>query len=154
MFWCSTYNVLWYACQLDSLFKLYRLQVSFSYVERYEWRLYGSLKVLNNGSVLSIPGYLKANPRFGAFPKVTVAIVTGYFLGKLSYQQACADKLMALPGSYIGQLLRDRRDGKIGGYVPTTYMCNGVAGIHYKKCCLSFKKLINHSNIPTWRLYY
>ncbi|XP_063837709.1 OCIA domain-containing protein 1 isoform X2 [Ostrinia nubilalis] len=60
-------------------------------------------------------GHLRANPRFGAFPKLTLAVVVGYFLGKLSYQSACADKLMALPGSYIGQLLRDRRDGKIGG---------------------------------------
>ncbi|KAG6461870.1 OCIA domain-containing protein 1 isoform X2 [Manduca sexta] len=59
-------------------------------------------------------GHLKPNPRFGAFPKVSLAVVVGYFLGKLSYQQACAEKLMALPGSYIGQLLRERRDGKIG----------------------------------------
>ncbi|KOB73044.1 OCIA domain containing protein 2, partial [Operophtera brumata] len=62
-------------------------------------------------------GYLKPNSRFGALPKVTLAVIVGYFLGKLSYQQACADKLMALPGSYIGQLLRDRRDGKSAGYV-------------------------------------
>ncbi|XP_053623662.1 OCIA domain-containing protein 1-like [Plodia interpunctella] len=60
-------------------------------------------------------GHLRPNPRFGAFPKITLAVVVGYFLGKLSYQQACAEKLMNLPGSYIGQLLRDRRDGKIGG---------------------------------------
>ncbi|XP_028026847.1 OCIA domain-containing protein 1 isoform X3 [Bombyx mandarina] len=60
-------------------------------------------------------GHLKPNPRFGPFPKVTLAVVVGYFLGKLSYQQACAEKLMALPGSYIGQILRDRKNGKIGG---------------------------------------
>ncbi|KAA5621326.1 hypothetical protein F3G63_36060, partial [Pseudomonas aeruginosa] len=53
-----------------------------------------------------ISGHLKPNPRFGPFPKVTLAVVVGYFLGKLSYQQACAEKLMALPGSYIGQILR------------------------------------------------
>ncbi|CAG9782185.1 unnamed protein product [Diatraea saccharalis] len=58
-------------------------------------------------------GHLKPNPRFGAFPKVTLAVIVGYFVGKISYQQACAEKLMALPGSYIGQLLRDRRDGKV-----------------------------------------
>lgn len=61
------------------------------------------------------PGHLKPNARFGAVPKVTLAVVAGYFIGKLSYQQACAEKLMALPGSYIGQLLRERRDGKVGG---------------------------------------
>ncbi|XP_013189267.1 OCIA domain-containing protein 1 [Amyelois transitella] len=60
-------------------------------------------------------GHLRPNPRFGPFPKITLAVIVGYFLGKLSYQQACAEKLMNLPGSYIGQLLRDRRDGKIGG---------------------------------------
>ncbi|KAJ8737438.1 hypothetical protein PYW08_000033 [Mythimna loreyi] len=60
-------------------------------------------------------GNLKPNPRFGPFPKVTLAVMVGYFLGKLSYQQACAEKLMALPGSYIGQLLRERKEGKVGG---------------------------------------
>ncbi|CAB3258830.1 unnamed protein product [Arctia plantaginis] len=60
-------------------------------------------------------GHLKPNARFGAVPKVTLAVMAGYFVGKLSYQQACAEKLMALPGSYIGQLLRERRDGKVGG---------------------------------------
>ncbi|XP_026760503.2 OCIA domain-containing protein 1-like [Galleria mellonella] len=60
-------------------------------------------------------GHLKPNARFGAVPKVSLAVIVGYFLGKLSYQQACAEKLMALPGSYIGQLLRDRKDGKTGG---------------------------------------
>ncbi|XP_023951432.2 OCIA domain-containing protein 1 [Bicyclus anynana] len=59
-------------------------------------------------------GRLKPNPRFGAFPKVTLAVIVGYFLGKLSYQQACAEKLMALPGSYIGQLLREKKEGRTG----------------------------------------
>ncbi|XP_045783727.1 OCIA domain-containing protein 1-like isoform X2 [Maniola jurtina] len=59
-------------------------------------------------------GHLKPNPRFGAFPKVTLAVIVGYFLGKLSYQQACAEKLMALPGSYIGQLLREKKEGRSG----------------------------------------
>ncbi|XP_038216368.1 OCIA domain-containing protein 1 [Zerene cesonia] len=60
-------------------------------------------------------GHFKPNPRFGAFPKVTLAVIMGYFLGKMSYQQACAEKLMALPGSYIGQLLRERKEGKFDG---------------------------------------
>ncbi|VVC86317.1 unnamed protein product [Leptidea sinapis] len=57
-------------------------------------------------------GHFKASPRFGAFPKVTLAVIVGYFLGKISYQRACAEKLMALPGSYIGQLLRDKKRSK------------------------------------------
>ncbi|CAK1554045.1 unnamed protein product [Leptosia nina] len=65
------------------------------------------------GTLLGVQqGHFKPNPRFGAFPKVTLAVIVGYFLGKLSYQQACAEKLMALPGSYIGQLLRERKEGK------------------------------------------
>lgn len=60
-------------------------------------------------------GHLKPNPRFGVIPKVTLAVVMGYFIGKISYQEKCAEKLMALPGSYIGQLLRERKDGRIRG---------------------------------------
>ncbi|CAH0716698.1 unnamed protein product, partial [Brenthis ino] len=59
-------------------------------------------------------GHLKPNPRFGAIPKVTLAVIVGYFLGKLSYQQACAEKLMALPNSYIGQLLKEKKEGRTG----------------------------------------
>ncbi|KAJ3635075.1 hypothetical protein MTP99_008009 [Tenebrio molitor] len=56
-------------------------------------------------------GYLRANPRFGAIPKVGVSIVVGYFLGKFSYQTKCAEKLMQLPNSQIGEILRRRRQG-------------------------------------------
>ncbi|XP_063372609.1 OCIA domain-containing protein 1 isoform X1 [Cydia amplana] len=60
-------------------------------------------------------GYFKPNPRFGAIPKISFAVLVGYFVGKLSYQEACAEKLMALPGSYIGQLLREKKEGRMGG---------------------------------------
>ncbi|XP_044271777.1 OCIA domain-containing protein 1 [Tribolium madens] len=56
-------------------------------------------------------GYLRGNPRFGAFPKVTVSVIVGYFLGKFSYQSKCAEKLMQLPNSQIGEMLRRRRQG-------------------------------------------
>ncbi|EEZ99819.1 OCIA domain-containing protein 1 [Tribolium castaneum] len=56
-------------------------------------------------------GYLRGNPRFGAFPKVTVSVIVGYFLGKFSYQTKCAEKLMQLPNSQIGEMLRRRRQG-------------------------------------------
>ncbi|RZC33375.1 OCIA domain-containing protein 1 [Asbolus verrucosus] len=55
--------------------------------------------------------FLRANPRFGAVPKVTVSVVVGYFLGKFSYQSKCAEKLMQLPNSQIGEILRRRRQG-------------------------------------------
>lgn len=67
-------------------------------------------------------GYLKPNAKFGAFPKVSLAVIVGYFLGKVSYQRKCAEKLMALPGSYIGQILREKREGKISpGQSPSQY---------------------------------
>uniref|UniRef100_A0A069DQB5 Putative ocia domain-containing protein 1 n=1 Tax=Panstrongylus megistus TaxID=65343 RepID=A0A069DQB5_9HEMI len=59
-------------------------------------------------------GSLLPNPRFGATPKVFGAIVVGYLLGKLSYQGKCAEKLMALPNSRLGAMLRNKRAGKHG----------------------------------------
>lgn len=56
-------------------------------------------------------GYLTSNPKFGAAPKVIVAVIIGYFMGKISYQQKCAEKLMQLPNSPIGEMLRQRRKG-------------------------------------------
>lgn len=57
-------------------------------------------------------GYLSASPKFGAGPKVLAAVVTGYFLGKLSYQQQCAEKIMRLPNSRLAEALRRRRKGE------------------------------------------
>lgn len=59
-------------------------------------------------------GYLKPSPRFGAVPKVIGAVIVGYLMGKISYQGKCAEKLMALPDSKVGALLRNRRYG--GGF--------------------------------------
>lgn len=36
----------------------------------------------------------------------------GYILGKYSYQTICAERLMQLPNSEIGRVLRERR-GKL-----------------------------------------
>lgn len=56
-------------------------------------------------------GYINGNRRFGALPKVTAAVVVGFFLGKFSYQRKCAEKFMALPDSKLGHLLRARKQG-------------------------------------------
>ncbi|XP_071050092.1 OCIA domain-containing protein 1 isoform X2 [Onthophagus taurus] len=56
-------------------------------------------------------GYLKRHPRFGPAPKVVVSVIVGYFVGKFSYQSKCAAKLMQLPNSQIGEMLRQRRRG-------------------------------------------
>jgi len=58
-------------------------------------------------------GYLKPSARFGAGPKMFAASVLGYFLGKFSYQSVCAEKLMALPNSQLGELLRKQK-GRMG----------------------------------------
>jgi len=39
-------------------------------------------------------GYLKPNPRWGSRPKVLLATVVGYFMGKFSYVNECADKFL------------------------------------------------------------
>lgn len=56
-------------------------------------------------------GYLKRSPKYGATPKVVVSVIVGYFLGKFSYQTKCAEKLMQLPNSQIGEMLRKKRQG-------------------------------------------
>lgn len=60
-----------------------------------------------------LTGYLKPSVRFGAGPKMFVASIIGYFIGKMSYQRKCAEKLMALPNSHIGEMLRQRK-GQMG----------------------------------------
>ncbi|XP_036334478.1 OCIA domain-containing protein 1-like [Rhagoletis pomonella] len=61
-------------------------------------------------------GYLQPNFKYGAVPKVVVGVIIGYFLGKFSYQQKCAEKLMRLPNSRLGELLKQRRkDGGVMG---------------------------------------
>ncbi|ODM95832.1 OCIA domain-containing protein 1 [Orchesella cincta] len=42
-----------------------------------------------------------------------VRYVLGYFLGKFSYQSVCAEKLMALPNSQLGEVLRKQK-GRMG----------------------------------------
>uniref|UniRef100_A0A1B0A9I3 OCIA domain-containing protein n=1 Tax=Glossina pallidipes TaxID=7398 RepID=A0A1B0A9I3_GLOPL len=55
-------------------------------------------------------GYLTPNIRYGAVPKVMVGVLLGYFVGKFSYQQRCAEKIMLLPNSRLGELLRQRQN--------------------------------------------
>ncbi|XP_067629316.1 OCIA domain-containing protein 1 isoform X2 [Eurosta solidaginis] len=54
------------------------------------------------------------NLKYGAVPKVVVGVAIGYFVGKFSYQQKCAEKLMRLPNSRLGQILTQRKkDGSV-----------------------------------------
>jgi len=39
-------------------------------------------------------GIMRPNPNYGARPKVILGVIVGYFLGKFSYADACADKFL------------------------------------------------------------
>lgn len=58
-------------------------------------------------------GFLSPNQRFGAVPKVVVSVIVGYFIGKVSYQRKCAQKLMQLPNSKLAEVLRQRKKGSL-----------------------------------------
>lgn len=62
-------------------------------------------------------GYLQGNGKYGPVPKVVLGVILGYFVGKFSYQQKCAEKIMRLPNSRLGEILRQRRQG--GGVIST-----------------------------------
>lgn len=73
-------------------------------------------------------GYLKPNVKFGAFPKILAGVVFGYFLGKFSYQQKCAEKIMRLPGSKLGELIRQKKNsGMYGVLTPDQNLGTGLA---------------------------
>lgn len=42
---------------------------------------------------------------------MVIGVIVGYFLGKFSYQQKCAEKIMALPNSRLGEILKQRQRG-------------------------------------------
>ncbi|CAH1962009.1 unnamed protein product [Acanthoscelides obtectus] len=58
-------------------------------------------------------GYFRANARYGPAPKVLVGVAIGYFMGKMSYQRKCAERLMQLPHSQLGEILRQRKRGNV-----------------------------------------
>lgn len=53
----------------------------------------------------------QGSPKYGPIPKVVLGVVVGYFAGKFSYQGKCAEKIMRLPNSQLGEMLRKRRKG-------------------------------------------
>ncbi|XP_054275597.1 OCIA domain-containing protein 1 [Macrosteles quadrilineatus] len=64
-------------------------------------------------------GYMRGSVSWGPTPKVIVAVFAGYFAGKISYQQTCAERLMASPTSQLGAMLRARRQQGRGGFQDT-----------------------------------
>ncbi|XP_013109832.1 OCIA domain-containing protein 1-like [Stomoxys calcitrans] len=73
-------------------------------------------------------GVLTPNAKYGAVPKVILAAMLGYFVGKWSYRQKCAEKLMALPDSKFGEMLRHRKHHKCEGgfFNPQQSLCMGM----------------------------
>lgn len=54
-------------------------------------------------------GYIKPNLKWGPWPKVIASGMIGYLIGKYSYQDKCVEKLMQLPNSELGRVLRERK---------------------------------------------
>ena len=55
-------------------------------------------------------GTLKPHTKWGSKPKVILGATIGYFLGKFSFVNACADKfLVEAPDSHIADMIRIRR---------------------------------------------
>uniref|UniRef100_A0A8D1L8G3 OCIA domain containing 2 n=1 Tax=Sus scrofa TaxID=9823 RepID=A0A8D1L8G3_PIG len=51
-------------------------------------------------------GYLAANPRFGSLPKVALAGILGFGLGKASYIRVCQSKFHSFEESPLGNALK------------------------------------------------
>ncbi|XP_053664639.1 OCIA domain-containing protein 1 [Anopheles marshallii] len=58
--------------------------------------------------------FLKPSVRFGPAPKILVGVTLGYFIGKISYQSKCAEKILQLPNSRLADLMRQRRQETTG----------------------------------------
>ncbi|XP_065367725.1 OCIA domain-containing protein 1 [Calliphora vicina] len=72
-------------------------------------------------------GLIPANIKYGSVPKVILGVIMGYFVGKFSYQQKCAEKIMALPDSRLGEILRQRKNqGGLAGYKPDQSLTMGM----------------------------
>ncbi|XP_076053275.1 OCIA domain-containing protein asrij [Oratosquilla oratoria] len=82
--------------------------------EAFYYRCMPLAAILSSGVFIAIRrGILSASPRFGYVPKILGASLVGYFGGKLSYQSACAEKIMRLPNSPLGEALRKKK-GVVG----------------------------------------
>ncbi|XP_068134653.1 OCIA domain-containing protein 1 [Hyperolius riggenbachi] len=63
-------------------------------------------------------GYLTTSPKYGSIPKIVFAGFFGYMIGKASYINTCKEKLMALEGSRLAELLREEKNSKVPGFRP------------------------------------
>lgn len=56
-------------------------------------------------------GKIPPHPRFGAWPKVAAAALSGFILGKMSYISVAKEKFKADPHSELGRKLREKEGG-------------------------------------------
>ncbi len=55
-------------------------------------------------------GLLRPSPNYGMGPKIAIGSILGYFVGKFSYVNECADKFLTqAPDSHIADAIRQRR---------------------------------------------
>ncbi|XP_076345010.1 OCIA domain-containing protein asrij isoform X2 [Tachypleus tridentatus] len=58
-------------------------------------------------------GFLQSSPRWSSTLKLVGAGFAGWIVGKISYQSHCEEKLMHLPNSQIGEILRKKKGGLV-----------------------------------------
>jgi len=69
-----------------------------------------SVALMGTAHLLVERGILKPSLRYGSKPKVAIASFLGYFFGKFSYAEACANKFLSkAPRSEISDAIRARR---------------------------------------------
>lgn len=80
-------------------------------VESYWYRSLPISAFLGAGALVGVrTGYLRPGANYGAAPKVIMASIIGYFVGKFSYANACADKFLSqAPDCSISDGIRLRR---------------------------------------------
>jgi len=91
-------------------------------------------------------GYLKPSPRWGSRPKVLLASVVGYFMGKFSYVNECADKFLieAADGPVAEKIRIQRGMAPRGGHV------DNDSGPEFKVITVNPQSpVFNNPNSPT-----
>jgi len=79
--------------------------------ESFFYRSLPLATLLMGGAQLAVKqGLLKPNPRFGGSPKMVLGGLVGYFVGKMSYAEVCADKFVEkAPHGNLTAMIRKRR---------------------------------------------
>lgn len=98
---------------------------------------------LGTATLLAVKnGVLKANPRFGPWPKVIAISFFGYIAGRLSYTKKCQEKMMALPNSQFAEMLR-RNLQRRGKYDSNWDMGTQEAGVATALSLAPFKSTVD-----------